>query len=62
MDHAIDNLFKLSTAHLDGKSLQMWVKYQNMDSMEQGFQWDERQVAVGELSTSYLEKPWDQLF
>ena len=39
-DHAIDTLFKLSTVHPDGKSLQMWVKYQNMDSMEQFFQWD----------------------
>ena len=42
------------------KSLQMWVKYQNMDSMRQVFQWDETQLGVGELSTSYLEKPLDK--
>ena len=40
-DQSIDPLFKLSTVHPDGKSLQMWVKYQNMDSMEQFFQCDE---------------------
>ena len=28
--------------------------------MEQFFQWDERQLAVGELSTFYLENPWDK--
>ena len=37
----------------------MWVKYKSMEAMEQFFQWDERQLAVGELSTSYLEIPWD---
>ena len=52
-DHAIDTLFKLSTFHPDGKSLHQWVHYQNMDTMEQFYQWDERQLAVGELSTSY---------
>ena len=60
LDHAIDTLFKLSTVYPDGKSLQKWVQYQNMDSMEQFFQWDERQLAVGELSTSYLEVPQDK--
>ena len=28
--------------------------------MEQFFQWDERQLAVGELSTSYIEIPNDK--
>ena len=28
--------------------------------MEQLFQWDERQLVVGELPTSYLEIPWDK--
>ena len=37
-DHVIDNLFNLSTVQPDGKSLQMWVKHQNMDSMEKFFQ------------------------
>ena len=36
-DHAIDTLFKLSTIHLDGKSLRKWVQYQNMDSVDQFF-------------------------
>ena len=31
-----------------------------MDSREHFFQWDERQLAVGEHSTSYLENPWDK--
>ena len=35
-------------------------KVSKHDSMEQLFQWDEQQFAVGELSTSYLEKPWDK--
>ena len=30
------------------------------DSMEHIFQWEERELAVGELSTSYLERPWDK--
>ena len=34
-EHAIDTLFRLSTFHPDGKSLQQWVHYQNMDTMEQ---------------------------
>ena len=59
-DHAIDILFKLSTVHPDRKSLQMWVKYRNTDSMEQPFQWDKRQLAAGELSTCYLEVRWDK--
>ena len=41
-DHAIKTLFELLTVHPDGKSPQQWVQYQNMDSMEQFFQWDER--------------------
>ena len=28
--------------------------------MEDIYQWDERQLAMGELSTSYLENPWDK--
>ena len=49
-----------STVHSDAKSLKQWVHYQTMDPMEQLFQWDERQLAVAELSTSYLENPRDQ--
>ena len=31
-----------------------------MDTIEQFYQWNERQFAIGELSTSYLENPWDK--
>ena len=41
-EHAIDNLFKLSPLHPDGKSLRKWVKHQYMDDMEMFFQWDGR--------------------
>ena len=40
-DHAVETLFKLSSVHPDSNSLQMWIKYQNIDSMEQFFPWDE---------------------
>ena len=59
-EHAIDTLFKLSPLHPDGKSLRKWVKYQNMDDMELFYQWDEKCLEIGELSTSYLEKYWDK--
>ena len=36
--HAIDTLYKLSTVHPDGNSMQKWVQHQNMDSMEQFIQ------------------------
>ena len=38
-EHAIDILFKLSPLHPDGKSLRKWVKHQNVDDMEQFYQW-----------------------
>ena len=31
-----------------------------MDNVEQFYQWDERHLAIGELSTSYLENSWDK--
>ena len=40
-EHAIDIQFKLSPLHPDGKSLKNWVKHQNMDDIEQFYQWDE---------------------
>ena len=58
--HAINTLFKLSSAHPDGTSLKKWVHYKYKDSMEQFFQWDEWQLAVGELLTSYLDSQWDK--
>ena len=52
-------LFKLSQLHPDGKSLRKWVKHQNIDDMELFYQWDEKYLAIGELSTSFLENSWD---
>ena len=45
-EHAIDILFKLSPLHPDGKSLRKWVKHQNMDDMEQFYQWDEKYLQL----------------
>ena len=45
-EHAIDILFKLSPLHPDGKSLRIWVKHQNMDDVEQFYQWDEKYLAI----------------
>ena len=59
-DHAIDALFKQSTFHPESKSLHKWAHCQTMNTMEQFYQWDKRQLAIGELSTSYLENPRDK--
>ena len=59
-EQSIDILFKLSPLHPDGKSLRKWVKHQNMDDMELYFQWDEKYLSVGKLSTSYLENSWEK--
>ena len=37
-----------------------WVKHQNMDDMELFYQCDEKCLAIGGLSTSYLENSWDK--
>ena len=52
-EHAIDILFKLSPLHAD-------EAYQNMDDMELFYRWGEKCLAIGELSTSYLENSWDK--
>ena len=59
-EHAIDIQFKLSPLHPDGKSLRKWVKQQNMEDMEQFYHWNEKYLAIGELSTSYFENSWDK--
>ena len=59
-EHDIDILFKLSPVHPDGKSLRKWAKHQNMDDMEMFYQWDERYLSIGKLSTSYLENSCDK--
>ena len=53
-------MFKLSPLHPDGENLRKWVKHQNMDDMESFYQWDEKCIAIGELSTSYVENSWDK--
>ena len=58
-EHAIDILFKFSPLHLNGKSLRKWVKHQNMDDTEHFYKWDEKCLAIGELSTSSFENSWD---
>ena len=46
-EYAIDVLFKLSPLHPEGKSLRKWVKYQEMETMEQLYQWNENDITVG---------------
>ena len=53
LEHSIDILFKLSPLHPDGKILRKWFKHKNMDDMGQFYQWDEKYLVIGELSTSY---------
>ena len=59
-EYASDVLFKLSPLHPEGKSLRKWVKHQDMENMEQFFQWNENWITIGEPHTSYLENSWDK--
>ena len=54
-EHTIDVLFKLSAPHAEGKSLRKWVKYQDTETMEQFYQWNENDIIIGEPHTSYHE-------
>ena len=47
-EYTIDVLFKLSPLHPEGNSLRKWVKYQDMETMEQFYQWNENGVAKKE--------------
>ena len=47
-EYTIDVLFKLSPLHPEGKSLRKWVKYQDMETMEQFYQWNENDVTKKE--------------
>ena len=47
-EYAIDVLFKLSPLHPQGKSLRKWVKYQDMETMEHFYQWNENDITIGE--------------
>ena len=59
-EYAIDVIFRLSLLHPEGKCLRKWVKYQEMDTMEQFYQWNENDITIGEPHTSYLENSWDK--
>ena len=59
-EHTIDILYNLSPLRPDAKSLRKLVNHQNMDDMERFYLWDEKCLAIGELSTSYLENSRDR--
>ena len=59
-EYAIDVLFKLSPLHPEGKCLRKMVKHQDMENMEQLFEWNENWISIGELQTSYFENSWDK--
>ena len=59
-EYAIDVLLKLSPLHPEGKCLRKWVKYQEMETMEQFYQWNENEITIGEPHTSFLENSWDK--
>ena len=54
-EYAIDVLFKLSPLYPEGRSLRKWIKYQDMKTMEQFFQWNENEITIGEPHTSFQE-------
>ena len=59
-EYAINDLFKLAPLHTEGSSLRKWVKYQDMDTMGQFYQWNENDITIGEPHTFYLENSWDK--
>ena len=59
-EFAIDVLFKLSPLHPEGESLRKWVKYQDMETTEQFFQWNENEITMGEPHTSFQDNSWDK--
>ena len=58
-EYALDVPFKLSPLHSEGKCLRKRVKHQDIETMEQFFQWNEFELKIGEPYTSYLENSWD---
>ena len=52
-EYAINDLFQLSTSHVEGKSVRSWVHSQQMESMEQFYEWKEHVIVVGATQTSY---------
>ena len=57
-EYAINDLFQLSPVHAEGKSLRNWVKFQEMDTIVQFYEWAEQDIAIGTLQTSYKENSW----
>ena len=47
-EYAINVLFQLSPLHPEGKSLRKFVIFQDMDTMEQFFQWNDNDITIGE--------------
>ena len=53
-EYAIDVLFQLSPLHPEGKSLIKCVIFEDMDTMEEFFQWNKNAITIGEPHTFYL--------
>ena len=60
-EYAIDVLFKLSPLHPEGENLRKWVKYQDMETMEQFYLWNENDITIGGPHTPCLENLWDKI-
>ena len=58
-EYAINDLFQLSTSHVEGKSLRNWVHSKNMEDMQQFFQWEEQDIVIGTSQTSYKSNSWE---
>ena len=58
-EYAINDIFQLSTSHVEGKSLRSWVHSQQMERMEQFYEWEEHVIVVGTTQASYKGNSWD---
>ena len=52
--------FKLSPLHPEGKGLRKWVQYQDIETMEKIFQWNENEITLGEPHASCQENSRDK--
>ena len=59
-EYAINDLFQLSPVHAEGKSLRNWVKFQEMNTIVQFYEWVEQDVTTGAPQTSYRDNSWDK--
>ena len=55
--YAINNLFQLSTSHIEGKGLRNWVHSEHIESMEQFFEWAEQVLTEATTQTSLIQFP-----